>query len=203
MHPELLNPKDTSVLLGSHPFFHAPAFTLLPFLYAGSKVVTLPSFQPKCFLHTIEKYRISNLIIPPPVLLFLAKDQKYDISCIDDILTGAAPVGGDIMKAASHCTGCRLIRKAYGLTETSPITHMMSKSLGLQEPESIGHCIRSMEAKVVDLKSEEALPPHKTGEVWLRGPNVMKGYLNNPEATGKCLTHDGWFKTGDIGRLHT
>ena len=192
-------------LIGVLPFFHiyGMAVVLLQSLYAGSKLVTLPNFQPESFLSTIEKHKINIAHIVPPLVVFLAKHplvEKYDVTSITELMTGAAPMGGDIAKAASMRTNCKLIRQGYGLTETSPITHIMPKSLGMELPDSIGHCVRSVRAKIVDPESGKALPPNEEGEVWIGGPNLMKGYLNNPVATKECLTDDGWFKSGDLGK---
>ena len=205
IHPELMSLKaDDSRLLGILPFFHIYGMvsTLLSSLHAGTRLITLPKFEPETFLSTIEKHRITFAHIVPPLVVFLAKHplvEKYNVTSIEDLITAAAPLGGDVLKSASERTRCKLIRQAYGLTEASPITHMMAKSLGMSSPASIGACIRSMKVKIVDPESGEVLPANKEGEMWIYGPNVMKGYLNNPEATQKSITHDGWFKSGDIG----
>lgn len=205
VHPELLNYEENhSKLVGVLPFFHIRGMvvTLLASLYAGTKLVTLPKFEPELFLSTIEKYQINFAHVVPPLVVFLAKHplvDSYNITSIKDMITASAPLGGDVLKATSERINCKLIRQAYGLTETSPVTHMMSRSLGMQFPSSIGPCIRSMKVKIVDPESGDALSPNKEGEVWLSGPNLMKGYLNNPEATRNCITDDGWFKSGDLG----
>ena len=205
IHPELFDLRDTSkVTLAVAPFFHSLVITLLAPLFAGTKVVILPQFEPHTFFTTIKQYGVNFSLLLPPVLRFMAKDpvvDNYTITTLTDIQTGAAPIGKDTMKAAGQRLHCKLVRKNYGLTETSPITHIMPQSLGMQEADSIGCCIQNMKAKVVDLESGRPLPPNMQGEVWLKGPNVMKGYLNNTRATQECLTEDGWFKTGDIGKL--
>lgn len=204
--PDLLD-VENSRLIGVLPFFHiyGMVVVLLSSLKAGSKLVILPKFEPESFLSTIENYKISIAHIVPPLVVFLAKHPlvvNYDITSINDIMTGAAPLGGDVVKAASERTQCQLIRQGYGLTETSPVTHLMPRHLGMQIPSSVGHCVRSVEVKIVDPVSGDVLPPNKEGEVWIRGPNVMKGYLNNPVATQECITSDGWFKSGDIGKYN-
>lgn len=205
IHQELFTlAEDNARLIGLLPFFHVYGMVviLLSSLYAGTTIVTLPQFEPESFLSTIEKHKINIAHVVPPLIVFLAKHPlvaKYDITSIENMMTGAAPLGGDIIKATSMRTNCKLIRQGYGLTEMSPVTHLMSRSLGMEVPSSVGHCIRSVEVQVVDPESGEVLPPNKEGEVWMRGPNVMKGYLNNPEATRDCMTDDGWFKSGDIG----
>ena len=206
VHPELMSFKeDDSKLIGVLPFFHVYGMVviLLSSLYAGTKLVTLPKFEPETFLSVIEKYQIDFTHVVPPLVIFLAKHplvEKFNVTSIREMITGAAPLGGDILKAASERTKCKLIRQGYGLTEASSVTHMMSRSLGTDNPASIGTSIRSVKVKIVDPDSGMALPPNKEGEVGLSGPNIMKGYLNNPAATRDCITDDGWFKSGDIGQ---
>lgn len=196
--------EDDARLIGVLPFFHiyGMVVALLSSLYAGTRLVTLPKFEPELFLSTIEKYKINIAHVVPPLVVFLAKHpivDNYDITSINDLMTGAAPLGGDVVKATSMRTNCKLIRQGYGLTETSPVTHIMPRSLGMEIPASIGCCVRNVKVQVVDPETGKALPPNKDGEVWIKGPNVMKGYLNNPEATRDCMTEDGWFKSGDLG----
>ena len=104
------------------------------------------------------------------------------------------------MKAAVDRTKCELIREAYGLTETSPVTQVMPLSMGTKYPGSIGQCLRISKDKVVDPETNVPLPPNTEGEMWINGLHIMEGYLNNPEATRSCITEDGRFKTGDIGK---
>lgn len=201
-HPEAINPKSGDHVIGICPLFHSVVVTLLPTLYAGSTLVILPEYDLVSFLSAIEKYQ--NTIIPgvPPLVLFLAKHplvDNYDLTSIKDMITGAAPIGADVMRAASERARCK-IRQAYGLTEAGPSTHMMSRSLGMQKPGSIGPPLPNMKVKIVDPESGETLPSNKEGEVWLHGPTVMKGYLNNPKSTQECITDDGWFKSGDLGQ---
>ena len=205
--PEIFQLKeDYDCLIGILPFFHiyGMVVTLFSSLYAGTKLITLPKFEPESFLSTIEKYRVNIAHLVPPLIVFLAKHplvDRYDVSSITQIMSGAAPLGGDIVVAASERVKCKCIRQGYGLTETSPVTHIVPRSLSSEIPSSIGHCIRSVKTKIVNPDNGEVLPPNKEGEVCIYGPNVMKGYLNNPEATRGCISKDGWFASGDIGEL--
>ena len=203
--PELFTLQDPGTcLIGLLPFFHIYGMVVVLFssLLAGSKTVVLPQFVPETFLSSIEKYRVNIAHVVPPLVIFFGKHpivSNYDMSSIQEVMTGAAPLGGDVVKAASDRIGCQLFRQLYGLTEVSPVSHTTPKSLGMRCPDSVGHCVRSVKAKIVDIESGEVLPPNKEGEIWLNGPNLMKGYLNNPEATRESITEDRWFKTGDIG----
>jgi len=207
IHAEILDLESnpSNCLIGILPFFHiyGMVVVLLSALYSGTKVVSLSQFEPESFLSTIDRYNVNIAHLVPPLVLFLAKHpvvDKYDLSSLQEIITGAAPLGGEMVKAAVSRIKCNLIRQGYGLTETSPVTHMMPRSLGIQYPGSIGECVRSTKTKIVDPDSGEALPPNTEGEVWIGGPQLMKGYLNNAEATQGCLTADGWFKSGDVGK---
>ena len=204
-HPELFDfRQDGTCLLGLLPFFHiyGMVVTLLSSLYCGSKMINLSKFDGDMFLSAIQKYRINIAHVVPPVVLFLAKHpsvDKYDTSSIDMVMSGAAPLGGEIVKAARDRLGCRLVRQGYGLTECSPVTHIVPEILGMKKPDSVGIPICNMEVKVIDTESGENLTVGQEGEVLVRGPNVMKGYLNLPDATKASITEDGWFRTGDIG----
>ena len=203
-HPEAMCPQNGDHVIVVPPLYHSIVVTSLPTFYAGSTVVILPRFEPELFLSTIEKY--SNPILPlvPPFIVFLAKDplvEKYRLTGIKDIITGAAPIGVDVMRAASERTNCNVCQ-AYGLTEVGPNSHMMSRSLGMTKPGSVGPCLQNFKVRVIDLASGEALPPGKEGELWTKGPNVANGYLNNPQATKEYITEDGWFKTGDLGKIN-
>ena len=204
-HPELLDlHKEGTSVLGVLPFFHIYGIVVMLFssFYAGSKLVTLPKFEPELFLNAISQYRTDMVGLVPPLILFLAKHplvENYDLSFIRQITSGAAPLGGDLVEAAMKRLNCGVIRQGYGLTETSPVTHMLPVTDHKLKPQSVGVPIRSVEVKIVDSETQKALPAGEEGELWIRGPNVMKGYLNLPDTTKNCITKDGWFCSGDIG----
>ena len=205
-HPEFLDLSvDGCISLGLLPFFHIYGMegVLISALWQGAKVVTLPKFDPALFLSTIQKYKISIANLVPPIILFLAKHPdvaKYDLSSLKFINSAAAPLGGDVVKStlARLQKEC-IIRQGYGLTETSPATHVTPLIFGRSKPGSIGVPVLNQLVKVVDVDSGNNLPAGQEGEIYIKGPNVMKGYLNQPDATNKTLTKDGWLKTGDIG----
>ena len=203
-HPELTgwSPEDT--ILGLLPFFHIYGMVIVMFsgLYQGAKIAILPKFEPESFLSSIQKYRVTMTHLVPPAILFLSKHplvEKYDLSSVKDVMSGAAPLGGEVVKDACSRTGIKLIRQGYGLTETSPVLHGMPSGMGMQKPSSIGNPLPNLDVKVLDVMTGEALGPNKEGEIVTKGPNIMLGYLNHPEATRGCITDDGWFYTGDVG----
>eukprot|EP01116_Phalansterium_solitarium_P005418 TRINITY_DN1701_c1_g1_i1.p2 TRINITY_DN1701_c1_g1~~TRINITY_DN1701_c1_g1_i1.p2 ORF type:complete len:532 (+),score=237.57 TRINITY_DN1701_c1_g1_i1:90-1685(+) len=191
------------VLMGILPFFHiyGLAVVLLGGLRLGCKVVTMPRFEFEPFLKLIQEHKVSRAHLVPPIMLALAKHplvDKYDLSSLQMVFSAAAPLGDDLSAAAEK----RLkvpIKQGFGMTEASPATHMMPTE-GIRKG-SVGVLVPNMEAKIVHVESQQALPAGKehVGELWLRGPNVMKGYLNNEAATKESIDEDGFYRTGDIG----
>ena len=206
-HPEIFDLRqEGTCIAGILPFFHIYGMVVILYssLQCGAKTVTMSKFEPELFLSSLEKYKVSLAYLVPPLVLFLAKHplvDNYNLSSLSEIFSGAAPLGGDVVKAAHERINCNLIRQGYGLSETSPVTHTMPKFFQMSKPDSIGHPVRSMLAKIVNPDTGESLPAGEEGELWLSGPNVMKGYLNRPEATRDCITDDGWFKSGDVGKM--
>ena len=203
-HPEILRfPAETSVL-ALLPFFHIYGLVvvLLAGISNGHKLVVLPSFDPTTFLSAVTHYRVQHAYLVPPIVLFLAKHpdvSNYDLTCLKSVTSGAAPLGGELVREAQQRIGIERILQAYGLTETSPVTHCMPKTLGLSKPASIGALVQNQLAKIVCIETGKVLGADEVGELVLSGPNVMKGYHNNPEATDKCVDKERWFYTGDVG----
>ena len=204
-HPEIFSlHKDGTTIMGLLPFYHIYGMDviMLSSLHAGSKLVTLSKFSPDTFLSAIQKYKINLTHLVPPLIQFLANHpsvDKYDLSSIDQVTSASAPLSGELLTAARERIGCRLIRQLYGLTEMNGAVLIMPECLGMTKPGSVGVPICNMEVRIVDTVNGENLPVGKTGEMLVRGPNIMKGYLNLPDTTKASITEDGWFRTGDIG----
>jgi 4-coumarate--CoA ligase len=182
------------------PFFHIYGMTVLMnlFLQQRAKLVTMPRFDLELFLRLIQEHRATRLYIVPPVALALAKHpmvEDYDMSSVVEVFSGAAPLGPETEVAVGERLGAKSVQ-GYGMTEMSPISHMTIG--GDVRHGSSGQAVPSTECRIVDPQTLEDLPPGEGGELWVRGPQVMKGYLNNPEATEECLTRDGWLRTGDL-----
>jgi len=136
----------------------------------------------------------------PPIVLALAKHplvDDYDISKLRNVLSGAAPLPESVAAACVERHDM-ILRQGYGLTETSPVTHANSRDRRIKLA-SVGCAIPNTEYRLVDLATGADVEPTQLGEVWIRGPQVMKGYLNNPAATRDMIDADGWLHSGDIG----
>jgi acyl-CoA synthetase (AMP-forming)/AMP-acid ligase II len=116
------------------------------------------------------------------------------------MMCGAAPLEADLETACARRLGCGFIQ-GYGLTEASPVTHANSDEPGKCKPGTVGPLVPNTECRIVDAATGADLGPDEDGELLIRGPQVMAGYLNNPEATAATLDADGWLHTGDIGRV--
>jgi len=191
------------VLVGVLPFFHiyGQVVVLNLGLSQGATVVTLPRFEMGAFLDVLERHRVTRAHIAPPIVLGLAKTPGLESRelALKVVISGAAPLDAETADRASERLGAP-IRQGYGMTEASPVTHIAAdEGLEDQDPGSIGPLVSSTEGRLVDPDSGE--DTDDTGELWVRGPQVMRGYLGDEEATAATLTADGWLKTGDIARV--
>jgi acyl-CoA synthetase (AMP-forming)/AMP-acid ligase II len=199
----VISVDEDDTLIGILPFFHIYGMTVImnSALNRGATVVTLPRFELEGFLETMQNHRVTRAYLVPPIVLALAKHplvDNYDLSALNFILSGAAPLGADLAAECSERLGC-LVVQGYGLTETSPVTHATPADPARNRPGSIGPPIPNTECKVVDPETGNELGPNERGEVWIRGPQVMRGYLNNPDATRATIDTEGWLHSGDIG----
>ena len=199
------NTDENDVIIGVLPFFHIYGMTVIMnmALKSGATVVTMPRFDLGDFLKIMQEYEVTRAYLVPPIILALAKHpvvDDFDLSKLELIMSGAAPLGGDLAGDASGRLGC-FVMQGYGLTETSPVTHMIPDQPGKDRAGSIGFPITNTECKLVEPGSGKEVGVNETGELWIRGPQVMKGYLNNPEATAATLDDDGWLHTGDMATV--
>jgi acyl-CoA synthetase (AMP-forming)/AMP-acid ligase II len=187
------------------PFFHIYGLVVIMnvVLQRGATIVTVPRFELAEFLGVIQDYRITRAAVVPPIVLALAKQplvDEFDLSSLEFVGSGAAPLSAELEVACGKRLGCR-IQQGYGLTETSPVTHTVPEDLVGHMPGSIGPPVPNTECRIVDVANGEDVPDGERGELLIRGPQVMKGYLNNPEATARAIDPDGWLHTGDIARI--
>src|SRR6266536_529642 len=169
-------------------------------LHQGATVVTLPRFDLNQFLSALQQYNVTVAPLVPPIVLALsraAEVDNYDLSKLRLIHCGAAPLPHNIAHRCKQRLGCD-IRYGYGLTEVSPLSHA-SMPPRTDKPGSVGYCLPNPHCRILDYTTGMELGPNQEGEICLRGPQVMKGYLGNPKATVKMIPGDGWLHTGDIG----
>jgi acyl-CoA synthetase (AMP-forming)/AMP-acid ligase II len=203
------------------PFFHIYGLTVLmnQGLQWGGTVVSLPRFELEQFLRTIQDQKITRAFVAPPIVLALAKHplvDQFDLSSLRSICSGAAPLDADLAQAAQDrlrrggragaeggADGVTVVQ-GYGMTELSPVSHTTPDATRMPEgltevPKgSVGLALPGTECRLVDPGTGEDAAPGERGELWVRGPQVMKGYLNNPTATADTLDEDGWLHTGDV-----
>jgi len=194
---------EDSVVLAFLPFFHIYGATLLlnATLAFGGTCVVMPRFDPEQALTLIEQHRVTDLYVAPPALLALVHHPavaQRDHSSLRFILSGAAPLPAEIAALAVARFGVPVIQ-GYGMTEASPVTN--SQHVDAIKPGSVGPAAENTEEKVVDIATGEELPRGATGELLIRGPQVMRGYWKAPEATAETLLPDGWLRSGDIARM--
>jgi acyl-CoA synthetase (AMP-forming)/AMP-acid ligase II len=187
------------------PFFHIYGMTVImnASLYHGATLVTMQRFELEPCLQAVQDYRVTRFFLVPPIVVLLAKSpvvDKYDLSSIARAFSGAAPLDADTARTVSERIGCRF-SQGYGLTETSPVSHCVPDSWPEVTPGSVGPSIPNTECKIVDAATEQELGRNEDGEIWIRGPQVMKGYLNNDAATRSSIDADGFFHSGDIGHI--
>ena len=182
------------VTLAFLPFFHiyGQQVILNAGLRQGSTLIVMSRFDFEAFLGVIEKYRVSRLYLVPPIVLALSKSplvDNFDLSSLRTVLAGAAPLGEELTRVCGNRLGLP-IRQGYGMTETSCIIALAAPGVTPPKLDTVGKPAPETEVKLVD------------GELHVRGPQIMKGYLNRPAETAEMLLPDGWLRTGDIAEIH-
>ncbi|MFJ8905160.1 4-coumarate--CoA ligase family protein [Streptomyces sp. NPDC102351] len=195
-------------ILAVLPFFHIYGLTALmnaP-LRHGATVVVLPRFDLEQFLAAVQNHRITALYVAPPIVLALAKHPlvaHYDLSSLKHVISAAAPLDASLAAACAQRLGLPPVGQAYGMTELSPGTHVVPLDLMEEAPPgTVGKLIAGTEMRIVSLDDPgKDLGPGESGEILIRGPQVMKGYLGRPDATAAMIDEDSWLHTGDVGHV--
>ncbi len=187
------------------PFFHIYGMQVLMngALFQGGKVVTMPRFDLELFLQLSQDHKVARAFVAPPIVLALAKHPavaNYDLSSLKSVFSGAAPLGPELAQEAGARLACEVVQ-GYGMTELSPVSH--ATPAGQFKPGTIGVLVPSTECRIVDPETGKDQGIGEDGEIWVRGPQVMPGYLNNAEATANTIDADGWLHTGDVGHIDT
>lgn len=194
------------------PFFHIYGMTVLLnlALKVRASLVPMPRFDLAQFLELIQNHACTYVFVAPPIMVALAKHplvDQYDISSVRVLFSGAAPLDG----ATAALAGSRIhatVRQGYGMSEMSPVSHLIPFDRDDLPLDSIGVLVPEMDMKLVDVDSGEEITEFgedgvsAPGEMWLRGPNVMTGYLGKPEATAEALDEEGFLHTGDVAVAH-
>ena len=198
-------------VLACLPFFHIYGLNILIHspLYSGVHVLVLPKFEIERWCQLVQDHRVTFSYLVPPIVLLLCKHacvDQYDLSSLRMTNSGAAPLTRELVEALFARTGVR-VKQGYGLSETSP-TIFVQRWQDWDKP--VGACgwmVPNCQAKFCAVGGEDQvrdtteLPRGETGELYIKGPNIFKGYHNNAAATRDCLSDDGWFRTGDVGHV--
>lgn len=192
--------SENSSGLAVLPFFHIYGMQVLMngLLASGCTVISMPRFDLVGALELIQENGITHFFAVPPMILALAKQpiiDNYDLSSLEMVMSGAAPLGAELAEEAATRIDCEVVQ-GYGMTELSPVSHMTPP--GQYRPGSVGVTVPNSECRIIDPETGEDKGVGEEGELWVRGPMVMAGYLNNPEATAETIDDEGWLHTGDV-----
>jgi len=194
--------SDNEVSLVFAPLFHIGGLnvTTLVVMQRGGHIILHRHFDPTEAIRAIEHHRVTSLFGVPAMFLFMSQMPEFDtadLSSINITICGGAPVPEPLMK---RYEGIGVpFQQGYGLTETSPSLTVLSKEFGAAKLGSAGQPVFFMDMKLVADDGSEVTEPFVTGEICAKGPNIMKGYWNRPEATAATIDAEGWFSTGDAG----
>jgi len=204
--------RSSDRVLAVLPFFHIYGMTVLLNLALKQRasLVTMPKFDLVQFLENIQNFRCTYLYIAPPIAVALAKHpivDQYDISTVHTVFSGAAPLDGETAELAGRRLNTRMMQ-GYGMSELSPVSHAMPFQRDDIPVSSVGVMLPNTLNKLIDTETGEEITElgedgqTRPGELWVKGPNVMLGYLGKPEATAETLDDDGFLHTGDIAIYH-
>ncbi|MGH3166567.1 MAG: AMP-binding protein, partial [Trebonia sp.] len=204
--PFYTGPGD--VVLAVAPFYHALGMVcvIVAGLRRGATLVTMPRFDLEQSLRAISDHSVTSMVVPPPIAAMLARHplvDSYDLSSLRLLTTGGAPLGAQVQQACAARLGCRTVQ-GWGMTELSG-AGSVSPPVGqaADKPGTVGWCVAGTEIRITDPATGADREPGEPGELWFRGPNVMKGYLHNAEATAATIDDDGWCRSGDIAEIDT
>jgi acyl-CoA synthetase (AMP-forming)/AMP-acid ligase II len=192
------------------PFFHIYGMNVIlnHGLYRNARIVTMARFDLLKMLALIQRYKITRLYAAPPIILSLAKDPRiddFDLSSLRIVVSGSAPLGAGLADACESRLGLGVrVIQGFGMTELSPVSHVTPRADS--EPpgaspvpkESVGYALPNTECRLVDHVTGQDVAVGVTGELWIRGPQVMQGYHLNKTATDATVDSEGWLHTGDI-----
>lgn len=189
------------IILTAAPLFHIGGLNVMTLnaFHVGSRVILLRNFDPSQVLKDIERYAVTHMFGAPAMFLFMSQDAAFascDLSSVKNLLCGAAPVPESLIelyasRGIDFCQG-------YGLTETAPFGSFLTPEWIREKLGSAGQPPLYSDLRIVD-SDNQPLAAGERGEICLRGPNIMKGYWNRPEATAETIDPEGWLHSGDVG----
>lgn len=211
----LIQYDEPAIMLDEKPGEQMKIFTVLPFFHIfgfngilnnalrnNYHLISIPRFSPEDYIKCLEEYQPTTLFVVPSLVTFLTSSPQVKpehLASVELVQSGAAPLGEGLSQRFSQKFGDHiLIRQGYGMTESSPVTIIMPKSTPPSKHNTIGVLIPKTQAIVLDLVTGEPLGPNKPGELYVRGPQIMMGYLNNEKATNETIDENGWLRTGDV-----
>nr|AIL93582.1 4-coumarate-CoA ligase [Fagopyrum tataricum] len=200
-----MTPED--VVLCLLPLFHIYSLNsvLLCAMRAGSAVLLVQKFEIATLLELLQRHRVTVAAVVPPLVLALAKNpmvEKFDLGAIRAVLSGAAPLGKELEDALRSRLPQAVLGQGYGMTEAGPVLAMCLAFAKEPFPTKAGSCgtvVRNADLKVIDPETGLSLGLNQSGEICIRGDQIMKGYLNDDAATAATIDAQGWLHTGDIG----
>jgi acyl-CoA synthetase (AMP-forming)/AMP-acid ligase II len=195
--------REDETIIAVLPFFHIYGMQVIMnmSLTIGATIITMPRFDLEQFLQLHQDHGVTRSFVAPPIVVALAKHplvDKYELGTVEQLFSGAAPLSAELALEAGERLDCEVVQ-GYGMTELSPVSHLTPR--GQFKPGSVGVTAPNTETLIVEPGTNKPLGIDQDGEVWVRGPQVMAGYLNNETATADTIDEDGWLHTGDIGHI--